>query len=96
MIQYGKQSPEALRRSLDELNSLENSIKVRRKQLDTLHDDVFMEQRASEEAALKAAVAANPELKATTGSAWDDIAKAQQTYRNILLPYAFTEGRRWL
>ena len=51
-----------------------------------------MEQRASEEAALKAAVAANPELKATTGNAWDDIARAQQTYRNILLPYAFTEG----
>ena len=92
LIQYGKQSPEALRRSQDDLNSLENSIKVRRKQLDTLHDDVFMEQRASEEAALKAAVAANPELKATTGNAWDDIAKAQQTYRDILLPYAFTEG----
>ena len=92
LIQYGKQSPEALRRSQDELDSLENSIKVRRKQLDTLHDDVFMEQRASEEAALKAAVAANPELKATTGNAWDDIAKAQQTYRNILVPYTFTEG----
>jgi hypothetical protein len=92
LIQYGKQGPEALRRSQDDLNTLENSIKVRRKQLDTLHDDAFMEQRASEEAALKAAVAANPELKATAGTAWDDIAKAQQTYRNILLPYVFTEG----
>ena len=39
-----------------------------------------------------AAVAANPELKATAGNAWSDIAKAQQTYRNILLPYTFTEG----
>jgi hypothetical protein len=92
LIQYGKQSPEALRRSQDDLQSLENSIKVRRKQLDTLHDDVFMEQRAKEEAALMAAVAANPELKATAGNAWSDIAKAQQTYRNILLPYTFTEG----
>jgi V8-like Glu-specific endopeptidase len=92
LIQYGKQSPEALRRSQDDLNSIENSIKVRRKQLDTLHDDVFMEKRASEEAALKEAVAKNPELKAITGTAWDDIAKAQQTYRNILHPYSFTEG----
>jgi len=92
LIQYGKQSPESLRRSQDDLNTLENSIKVRRKQLDTLHDDVFMAQRASEEAALMAAVAANPELKATAGTAWDDIARAQQTYRNILAPYTFTEG----
>ena len=69
LIQYGKQSPEALRRSQDDLNSLENSVKVRRKQLDTLHDDVFMEQRASEEAALKTAVSANPEMKATATAA---------------------------
>ena len=92
LIQYGKQSPEALRRAADDLAGIENSIKVRRKQLDTLHDDAFMEQRASEEAALRAAVAANPELKAKTGNAWDEIAKAQQTYRNILLPYVFAEG----
>jgi hypothetical protein len=92
LIQYGKQGAESLRRSQDDLNSLENSIKVRRKQLDTLHDDVFMEQRAREEAALKAAVAASPELEAVAGRAWDDIEKAQQTYRNILVPYTFTEG----
>jgi len=92
LIQYGKQSPEALRRSQEDLNRIENSIKVRRKQLDTLHDDAFLDQRAKEEAALKAAVAADPELKAIAGTAWDDIAKAQQTYRNILLPYVFIEG----
>jgi hypothetical protein len=92
LIQYGKQSPEALRRSQDDLNSIENSIKVRRKQLDTLHDDAFLEQRAKDEAALEAAVAADPELKAIAGTAWDDIAKAQQTYRNILLPHVFAEG----
>jgi hypothetical protein len=92
LIQYGKQSPEALRRSQDNLDQIENAIKVRRKQLDTLHDDAFMTQRANEEAALQATVAANPELKAIAGNAWDDIEKAQQTYRNIMLPYIFTEG----
>jgi V8-like Glu-specific endopeptidase len=92
LIQYGKQSPESLRRSQDYLDTLENAIKVRRKQLDTLHDDAFMTQRAKEEAALQAAVAADPALKAVAGTAWDDIEKAQQTYRNILLPYTFTEG----
>jgi V8-like Glu-specific endopeptidase len=92
LIQYGKQSPESLRRSQDNLDQIENAIKVRRKQLDALHDDAFMTQRAKEEAALKATVAANPELKAIAGNAWDDIEKAQQTYRNIMLPYIFTEG----
>ena len=92
LIQYGKQSPESLRRSQDYLDTLENSIKVRRKQLDTLHDDTFMAQRAKEEAALQAAVAADPALKAVAGTAWSDIEKAQQTYRNILLQYTFTEG----
>jgi hypothetical protein len=82
LIQYGKQSPEALRRSQDDLDNIENAIKVRRKQLDTLHDDAFMTQRANEEAALEATVAANPQLKAIAGNAWDDIEKAQQTYRN--------------
>jgi V8-like Glu-specific endopeptidase len=92
LIQYGKQSPESLRRSQDYLDTLENSIKVRRKQLDTLHDDTFMAQRAQEEAALQAAVAADPALQAVAGTAWKDIEKAQQTYRNILLQYTFTEG----
>ena len=67
LIQYGKQSPEALRRAADDLAQIENSIKVRRKQLDTLHDDAFMDQRASEEAALKAAVAANPVARGLDG-----------------------------
>ena len=93
LIQYGKLSPEALRRSQDDLNGIENSIKVRRKQLDTLHDETFMTQRAGEEAALAKAIAADPKLESVAGSAYADIERAQQTYRNILLPYTFAEGR---
>lgn len=92
LIQYGKQSPESLRRATEYLNRIENSIKVRRKQLDTLHDDDFLAQRAREESALKAAVQADAALQAVAGTAWDDIEKAQQTYRSILLPYTFFEG----
>jgi hypothetical protein len=91
LLQYGKGSPETLRRSQDLLNSLENSVKVRRKQLDALLDDSFMDRRMKEEAALRAAVSANPALQAVAGGAWDDIAKAQQVRRDIVVPYTFVE-----
>ena len=51
----------------DPLNGLENSIKVRRKQLDALLDERLMQQKREEEAALRAKVAADPALAETIG-----------------------------
>jgi len=76
----------------DPLNSIENSIKVRRKQLDALLDDALMQSKRAEESALRQKVAADPALQALAGSAWDDMAKAQAEYRNQLLPYSFIEN----
>ena len=92
LAQFSKSSPEAARTAKDYLDSLENSIKVRRMQLAALLDDRMMERRAAEERKLRDAVMADPKLKASAGNAWDEISRAQQTYRDILFPYALIEG----
>src|SRR2546430_14995847 len=76
----------------DPLNGLENSIKVRRKQLDALLDERLLQAKRDEEAALRARVAADPQLAAASGDPWTDIAKAQLRERELYLPYTFLEA----
>jgi hypothetical protein len=90
-IQFGKTNTEAHRIAEDPLNSLENSIKVRRKQLDALLDDRLMSAKRDEEAQLRSRIAANSQLAAATGDPWADIARAQQRERELYLPYTFLE-----
>jgi V8-like Glu-specific endopeptidase len=92
LAQYAKTSDEAARTAKDYLDTIENSQKVRRMQLFTLLDDRLMEQRAAEEQKLREAVMGNPALKQAAGGAWDDIARAEQRYRDILMPYTWIEG----
>jgi Peptidase S46 len=90
-IQFGKGSAEDARIVDDPLNTLENVIKVRRKQLDALLDERLLQSKRDEEAALRAKVAADPALAAQTGDPWGDIAKAQQSARALYLPYVYLE-----
>jgi hypothetical protein len=92
LAQYSKTSPEAARTAKDYLDTIENSHKVRRMQLASLLDDRMMEQRIAEERKLRDAVIADPRLKAGAGAAWDDIDRAEATYREILVPYTWLEG----
>ncbi len=91
MIQYGKTSPEAHRIVEDPLNGIENSIKVRRKQLDALLDERLMKSKGDEEAALRAKVAADPALAAATGDPWGDIGRADARGEQLYLPYLYME-----
>jgi Peptidase S46 len=91
MIQFGKTSPEAHRIIEDPLNGIENSIKVRRKQLDALLDERLMKAKREEEAALRAKVAADPRLAAATGDPWADIARAELRGEQLYMPYLFLE-----
>ena len=91
MIQFGKTSAEAHRIVEDPLNGIENSIKVRRKQLDALLDERLMKAKREEEAALKAKVAADPQLAAATGDPWADIARAEVRGEQLYLPYLYVE-----
>ena len=91
LIEFGKTGAEAHRIVEDPLNGLENSIKVRRGQLDALLDDRLIESKRTEEAALRARVAADPQLAAATGDPWTQIARAEASDRALELPYIWIE-----
>jgi len=90
LIEFSKASPEAQRTAKEYLDTIENSHKVRRMQLFSLLDDRLMNQHAADERKLRASVQASGNK--TTSAAWDQIAKAEQRYRDILIPYTFLEG----
>jgi hypothetical protein len=95
-IQYGKTGPEAARTVDDLLNSLENGIKVRRKELDALLDQNLIQRKMDDQAVLKKFVAGNTAFSSSFGDPWSDIAKAQEIERAISLPYTFIEsGAGW-
>jgi hypothetical protein len=88
LVQYSKTSAEAQRTAKDYLDSIENSHKVRRVQLSSLLDDRLMDRRIADERKLRASVPA----KMPAAAGWDEIARAEQRYRDILIPYTWLEG----
>ena len=92
LIQYSKTSPEAARTSKDFLDTIENAHKVRRMQLFSLLDDRLIDRKTAEERKLREAVNADADLRGKAGTAWDDIAKAHATYRDIYIPYVWIEA----
>ena len=66
--QYSKTSPEAARTAKDYLDSIENSIKVRRMQLHSLLNDPLIDRRAEDERKLREAVATDGDLKGRASS----------------------------
>jgi hypothetical protein len=91
-LQFGKTSEQAERIVEIPLDGLQNSLKVQRKELDALHVDALLEQKAREQETIKAQVAANPALAGTLGDPWADIAKAEQKGRALSLPYSYLES----
>ncbi len=91
LLQFSQQSPENQRITADLLNSVENSIKVRRKMLDALHDDAMLARKTAEEQALRAAIAKNPKLRKDIGDPWKDLDVALANERSMIEPYLYLE-----
>ncbi len=91
-IQFGKSSEASARIVRDQLNSLENVIKVRRKLLDALHDDAMLARKRQDEAVVQSRIAADPQLSGQLGNPWADIEKAQAVERSLSLPFTFLES----
>ena len=70
---------EQTRRAQNELNSIQNSLKVYRGQIAGLKGRTLMARKQTNETALRRWAAADPERKKNYGDAWDAIAKAHQT-----------------
>ncbi len=86
-IQFGKTGAEAARIVADPLSSLENGIKVRRKQLDALLEPALLEQKRAAEADLRRRAAFPAEQ-----DPWAAIEKAAQRETELSVPYGFIEG----
>ena len=85
-IQFGKNNVGDERITLAPLNSLQNGIKVRRKELDALNDDTLLEEKSRAEQALRA-------VAGITGSdPWQEISAALSRERVLYLPYIFIEN----
>jgi hypothetical protein len=85
-IQFGKTNVGDERITLAPLNSLQNGIKVRRKELDALNDDALLEEKSKAEEALRAVAGiSGPDP-------WQEIAMASSRERVLYLPYTFIEN----
>ena len=75
---YMAMGEEQTRQSQNELNSVQNSLKVYRGQLAGLKDQKLMATKLVDEQLLRKSITANPERQKMYGGAWDAIAKAHQ------------------
>jgi len=81
---YMAMGEEQTRQSQNELNSVQNALKVYRGQLKGLKDPSLMSRKMAEEQKLRKAVAANPEWQKMYGPAWDAIAAAHKAYPSYI------------
>jgi hypothetical protein len=88
--QYSNRGAEQARRAHTALFGVQNSRKVFLGQLASLQDPAVMQIKKKAEADLRSAVAARPELQVYAG-AWDRIAQAEATYRQLYVPYQMLE-----
>src|SRR5437763_15141257 len=77
---YMAMGQEQTRRAQNDLNSIQNSLKVYRGQSAGLKDKAVMDRKAKDEAALRKSIAADAEKQKRYGDAWDAIAKAHRDY----------------
>jgi hypothetical protein len=89
--QYAAQSAENARVSSDDIFGVENSLKAYKGRKGGLEDKELMGKKAEAEKKLRAAVDADPKLKAAYAPAWDEIARAVEVRKQVYLPYTFVE-----
>ena len=92
MIQYSKTGEEPRRTAEAYLNSIENAIKVRRKQFDALLDPALLREAAQKRkgaARLRSPRIPRSPPRPTPGTRSP---RPQDTWRNILVPHSFIEG----
>jgi len=81
---YMAMGDEQTRRAQNELNSVQNSLKVYRGQLAGLKDNTLLARKMKEESALRQSIASNPERQKMYGDAWEAIANAHKNYPSYI------------
>jgi hypothetical protein len=80
---YAKSGAEADRQARESIFGVENALKAYRGFEGGLRDPALLQKKRDEEAALRKGVAANAELKAKYGTAWDEVARVQKAYIDL-------------
>ncbi len=75
---YGAAGAEQMREATAQIFGLENSLKDFLGEYNGLLDKLLIAKKQKEEADFRAHIAANPELNAKYGAAWDEVARAEQ------------------
>jgi hypothetical protein len=91
LTNYAQRSIENDRRAHDELFGIKNSRKAYLGRIGGLQDPAVLKAKAAAEAAFRQKVAADPQLTAAYGDAWQNVDTALATYRPIYVDYRFLE-----
>jgi S1-C subfamily serine protease len=89
---FAATSAEAKRETGEDLDSIENGLKAIRGEEEGLRDPALMNTKRASEAALRKGIGADPGLKDAYGSTFDEVEKAQKTFRSIFTRYMALEG----
>ncbi|MFE8598692.1 S46 family peptidase [Archangium violaceum] len=92
VTEFQNRGAEQKRISNNMLFGVENALKSTKGKHEQLVDKAFFAQKAAAEQELRAKVNADPKMKAKYGNAWDEIARAQDTFRNIRKDYENVEN----
>jgi hypothetical protein len=92
LIEFGRLRPVNASIAQMALTSLENVLKVRRRELDALHDSESLERLRHEESAQRARFASRSRAPHDADDPWEQIAHAQERKRVLSLPYLYVEG----
>lgn len=89
---YAERSAENDRRAHDDLFGIKNSRKAYIGLLGGLQDPAIMKKKSDAEAVLRQKVAADPQLNAAYGDAWQMVHNAFETYRPFATEFRFVDG----
>jgi len=92
LTNYAQRSIENDRRAHDDLFGVKNSRKAYLGRIAGLQDPAVLKAKADSEAAMRQKVAADPQLSAAYGDAWQNVDAAIATYRPIYTEFRFVEG----
>ncbi|MET0382742.1 MAG: S46 family peptidase [Burkholderiaceae bacterium] len=95
ITRFSAESAENARIARGTLDDIENAYKAYYGELESLRDPAVLARKRADESELRALAAQRAELRADD-AAWDEIAAAQQTFRDIAMRYRFTEGGQGL
>jgi len=92
LIEFGRAGPANASIAQMALISLENVLKVRRRELDALHETEALNRLRRVESEQRARFASRSRAAHDAEDPWEQIARAQERKRALYLPYMYVEG----